>query len=159
MAHQSKALIFYSGVKKFGADFLKSLWEADKVYFTSSNLMCVYTHLKFQNMKFSLSVFDKKFQKSNSKCFLCQNRKSELSIDGLIISVPLLTFGVRKVEKVFCKMSQKVYPERPFEFRLSKCCFCFCLTDTTNKRTLPFLPRGKMYRVWGGGRKPIVSVG
>ena len=82
-------------MKKFEVGFLKILWETDKVHFTSSNLVCVYTHPKFQNMKFSLSVFD--------KMFLCQNRKSELSIDGLIISLPLLTFGVRKRQKCFVK--------------------------------------------------------
>ena len=87
--------------KNLGVGFLKILWETDKVHFTSSNLVCFNTHPKFQNMKFSLSVFDKKVSKSDSKFFLCQNRKLELSIDGLIISVPFLTFGVRKWLKSF----------------------------------------------------------
>ena len=87
--------------QKFRVGFLKILWETDKVHFTSSNLMCVYTHPKFQNMKFSLSVFDKIFKNPTQNFFTCQNRKSELSIDGLIISVPLLTFGVRKRQKFF----------------------------------------------------------
>ena len=100
--HQSKALIFYFGMKKFGVGFLKILWETDKVHFTSLNLVCVYTHPKFQKMKFTLSVFAK-FSKLKLKIFLCQNRKSELSIDGLIISVPLLTFSVRKRQKFFVK--------------------------------------------------------
>ena len=117
--HQSKALIFSFGMKKFGVGFLKILWETYKAHFTSSNLVCIYTHPKFQNMKFSLSAFDKIFKNPTQNCFLCQNKKSELSIDGLIISVTLLTFVVRKRAKVFCKMSQKVYPERPVEFRLS----------------------------------------
>ena len=48
--------------------------------------MGVYTFLKFQNMKFSLSVFPQRFiQKSDENVFSCQNRKSELSNDGLII--------------------------------------------------------------------------
>ena len=58
------------------------------------------------------------FQKCNSKFFYVKIN-SELSIDGLIISVPLLTFGVRKRQKFFCKISQKVYPECPFEFCIS----------------------------------------
>ena len=98
--HQSKALIFYFGIKKFGVGFLKILWETDKVHFTSSNLVCVYTHPKFQNMKFSLSVFDKIF-KNPTQIFLWENRKSELLIDGLIISVPLLTFQVWESSKSF----------------------------------------------------------
>ena len=53
--------------------------------------------------------------------FSCRNRKSELSTDGMIISVPLLTFDVRKRQTFFCKMSQKVYSERLFEFCLSTC--------------------------------------
>ena len=65
--------------------------------------MCVCTHPKFQNMKFKFVCFRQNFQKFISKFFLCQNRKSELSIDGLIISVPLLTFGVRKRQKFFVK--------------------------------------------------------
>ena len=102
--HQSKALIFYFGMKKIGVGFLKILWETDKVHFMSSNLVYVYTystHPKFQNMKFSLSVFDKIFKNLTQKFFWCQNRKSELSIDGLVISVPLFTFGVKKRQKFF----------------------------------------------------------
>ena len=68
--HQSKALIFYFGMKKFGVRFLKILWETDKVHFTSSNLVCVYTHPKFQNMKFSLSVVDKIFKNSTPNFFM-----------------------------------------------------------------------------------------
>ena len=68
--HQSKAMIFYFSMKKFWVGFLKILWETDKVHFTSSNLMCVYTHPKFQNMKFSLSVFDKIFKNPTQKFFM-----------------------------------------------------------------------------------------
>ena len=60
--HQSKALIFYFGIKIVGVGFLKILWETDKLNFTSSNLVCICTHPKFQNIKFSLSVFDKIFK-------------------------------------------------------------------------------------------------
>jgi hypothetical protein len=40
-------------MKKCGVGFLKILWETDKALSTSSNLVCVYTHPKFQNMKFN----------------------------------------------------------------------------------------------------------
>ena len=66
--------------------------------------------------------FSQNFQKSDSKFFLSQNRKSEqLSINGLIISVPLFTFGVRKRQKFFVKWVKKctLRPEHPFEFCLS----------------------------------------
>ena len=79
-------------------------------------------------MKCTLCVSHKIFKNPTQKFFSCQNRKSGLSIDGLIISVPFLTFGVRKRQKFFVK----VYPERPFEFCLSICfmfridCSFFC---------------------------------
>ena len=44
LTHQSKALIFYFGMKNFLSMIFENLWETDKVNFTSSNLMCVYTH-------------------------------------------------------------------------------------------------------------------
>ena len=84
---------------------MKILWETDKVNFTSSNLVCVYTHPKFQNMKFSLSVFDK-IIKNPIQMFSCHNRKWELLIDGLILSGSLQTFDVRKCQNKFCKLSQ-----------------------------------------------------
>ena len=62
LTHQSKALIFYFGMKNFFNLIFENLWKTDKVNFTSSNLMCVYTHSKFQNMKFSLSVSHKTFK-------------------------------------------------------------------------------------------------
>ena len=94
--------------KTFFNLIFENLWKTDKVNFTSSNLMCVYTHSKFQNMKFSLSVSHQIFKNQIKKVFSCQNRKLELSIDGLIISGPLHSFDVRKRQKFFCKMSQKV---------------------------------------------------
>ena len=56
-------------------------------------------------MKFSLSDFHK-FSKIRLKSFSCQNRKSELLIDGLIISGSLQSFDVRKRQNKFCKLSQ-----------------------------------------------------
>ena len=79
--HQSKALIFYFGMKKFEVEFLKILWETDKVHFTSSNLVCVYTHPKFQNMKFRLSVFDKIF-KIQLNIFSCQIENQSFRLMG-----------------------------------------------------------------------------
>jgi len=54
-----------------------------------------------------LCLFPTKFSKTRLQIFSCQNRKSELSIDGLIISVPFLTFGVRKRQKFFVKWVKK----------------------------------------------------
>ena len=62
LTHQSKALIFQFGTKNFFNLIFENFWKTDKVNFTSSNLMCVYTHSKYQNMKFSLSVFHKTFK-------------------------------------------------------------------------------------------------
>ena len=83
---ESSDFLFWR-VKKFFRLIFENLWKTEKVNFTISNLMCVYTHSKFQNMKFSniLKIF-----------FTCQNRKSELSIDGLIISGLLQSFTLRK---------------------------------------------------------------
>ena len=66
--------------------------------------VCVNAHTKFELVKCTLSV-SHNFQKSDSK-FL-QNRKSELSIDGLIISMTPLTFGVTKRQKFFVKWVKK----------------------------------------------------
>ena len=55
-------------MKKF-VGFLKILWETDTADFTNSNLVCVYTHPKFQNMEFSLSVFDKIFKNPTQNVF------------------------------------------------------------------------------------------
>ena len=98
---KSSGFIFWH--EKIWSQVFENLWETDKVHFTSSNLVCVYTHPKFQNIKLSLSVFDKILKNPTPNIFLCQNRNSELSIDGLIISVTFLTFGVRKRQKFFVK--------------------------------------------------------
>ena len=54
-------------------------------------------------------LFPTKFSKIGLKTFSqlsCQNRKSELSIDRLIISGSLQRFDVRKRKNKFCKISQ-----------------------------------------------------
>ena len=66
---ESSGFLFWHK-QNFGVVFLKILWETDKVHFTSSNLMCVYTHPKFQNMKFSLSVFEKIFKTQTQILFM-----------------------------------------------------------------------------------------
>ena len=106
LTHQSKALIFYFGMKNFFNLIFENLWKTDKMNFTSSNLMCVYTHSKFQNKKSSLSVSHKTFKNWTQKLFSCQNRKSELLIDGLIIPGSFEIFDVRKRQNKFCKFSQ-----------------------------------------------------
>ena len=47
--------------KIFELDFWRFCWKQ------GSNLVCVYTHLKFQNMKFSLSVSHKIFKNPTQK--------------------------------------------------------------------------------------------
>ena len=73
--------------------------------------------------------FPQNFQKSNSKFFFCQNRKSELSIDGLIISVPLLTFGVRKRQKCFVKWVKKPDLSALLKFASLNVHFLFLLVE------------------------------
>lgn len=81
------------------------MWKTDKVNFKSSNLMCVYRHSKFK-IKNLFFLFPTNFQKSNSKCFSCQNRKLEISIDGLIISGSVQSFTVTQQSNKFCKINQ-----------------------------------------------------
>ena len=57
-------------------------------------------------MKCTLFVSHKIF-KIRFRIYSYQNRKSELSIGGLIISVQLLTFDVRKRQKCFVKWVKK----------------------------------------------------
>ena len=55
----------------------------------------------------SLCLFPTKFLQIWLKNFFtCQNRKSELSIDGLIISGSIQNFDGRKRQNKFCKTSQ-----------------------------------------------------
>ena len=54
-----------------------------------------------------LCLFPTKSSKTQLKIFPCHNRKLELSIDGLIISVPLLTFGVQKRQNFVVKWVKK----------------------------------------------------
>ena len=80
--------------------------------------VCVYTHPKFQNMKFSLSVFDKIFKNPTQNFFNAKIENQSFRLMGYHVCTTF-NFRCEKAAKVFCKMSQKVYPERPFEFRLS----------------------------------------
>ena len=58
---ESSDFLFWH-VKNFLSLIFENLCETDKVISTSSNLMCIYTHSKFQNMEFSLSVSHKIFK-------------------------------------------------------------------------------------------------
>ena len=62
--------------------FLKILWETDKVHFTSSNLVCVYTLPKFQSMKFSLSVFDQIFKTQTQNFFYAKIENQSFRLMG-----------------------------------------------------------------------------
>ena len=62
--------------------------------------------------------FRQNFQKSNSHVFHAIIENESFLLMGWSY---LFNSRCEKVAKVFCKMSQKVYPERPFEFRLSIC--------------------------------------
>ena len=72
--HQSKALTFYFDMKNFFNLIFENFWKTDKVNFTDSNLMCVYTHSKFQNMKVSLSVSHKIFKSRIQKFFMLKKK-------------------------------------------------------------------------------------
>ena len=69
---------------KWEKDKLKNkiAWKTDKANFTSSNTMCVYTHSKFQNMKFSLSVAHKIFQKQTQKFFHAKIENQSFQLMG-----------------------------------------------------------------------------
>jgi hypothetical protein len=104
---------------KSSTDMINPLIESSDFLFLriKKNLIWIFENFvknrqsTFHEFKFSISkceiefvCFRQNFQKFNSKCFFCaKNRKSELSIDGLIIYVLLLTFGVRKRQKFFVK--------------------------------------------------------
>ena len=86
----------------FWLRFLKILWKTDKVNFTSSNLMCVYTHSKFQNIKFSWSVSHKIFKNRTQNVFShAKIENQRFQIDELIISGSLQSFDVRKLQNKF----------------------------------------------------------
>ena len=63
LTHQSKAPILDFDTENQSISFSKILWKTDKRNFIFSNLMFVYTHPKFKNIKFLLYVFHKIFKK------------------------------------------------------------------------------------------------
>ena len=69
-------------------------------------------------MKFSLSVFDKIFKNPTQKFFYAKIENQSIRLMGYYICATF-NFWCEKTVKFFCKMRQKVYPERPFEFRFS----------------------------------------
>ena len=86
--------------------------------------MFVYTHSKFQNMKFILSVFHKFFKKRTQKFF---HAKIENQIDELIKSGSLQTFHVRQQQNKFCKCSQNCNLSALLNFAslIDKFCYYF----------------------------------
>ena len=68
--------------------------------------MCVCKHTLNLNLWNLVCLFSTNFQKLDEKSFSCQNRKSDLSIDGLITSVSLQSFDDRKRQNKFWKLSQ-----------------------------------------------------
>ena len=70
-------------------------------------------------MKCNLSV-PTKFSKIQLKNFFHAKIENQ-SFRLMGCSYLRFNFWCEKAAKVFCEMSQKVYPERPFEFRLSIC--------------------------------------
>ena len=86
--------------KNFWVGFLKILRETDKVHFTCSNLVCVcvYTHPKFQNMKFSLSVSHKFFKNPTQNFFDAKIENQSFRLMGWSY---LCNFRCEKAAKVF----------------------------------------------------------
>ena len=56
VTHQSKTLSFYFGMKTTLTPIFENFVQTDKANLINYNLVCVYTHSKFQDMKISLSV-------------------------------------------------------------------------------------------------------
>ena len=102
--------------------------------------------------------------------FSCQSKKLELSIDGLIIYGLLRDATVGKRQNCFfLKNQSKLYPERPFEFHLSKWRLLkiFLACGFNLKKFKIFRKRNIVYGAhWMGGLAgnissslPVVSLG
>ena len=87
-------------------------------------------------MTCALSVSQKIFKNPTANFFMPKEkiRTFDWWVDHISAT---FNFRCEKAENVFCKMSQQVYPERPFEFRFSKCkrseknlCFSFVIPKT-----------------------------
>ena len=74
--------------------------------------------------------FPQNFQKSDSKFFLCQNRKFGAFDWWADYICATFNFRCEEAAKVFCKMCQKLYLSAPFEFRLSIYNSCTLWTPT-----------------------------
>ena len=131
LTHQSKALIFYFGMKKILSPIFENF---------VGNRQTKFHILKFRVCKHTLNLnswnlvclFPTNFQKSDSKSFSCQNRKSELSIDGLIISGSLQSFDVRKRQNKFCKISQNCNLSALLNFMNGGSFLCFFNSKKSN---------------------------
>ena len=80
--------------------------------------VCVNTHTKFELVKCTLSISHTIFKNPTPNFFMPKEkiRAFDWWVDHICVT---FNFQCEKAAKVFCKMSQKVYPERTFEFRLS----------------------------------------
>ena len=65
LTHQSKAMIFYFGMKSFFNLIFENLWKTDKLNFIFWNLECVCKHTLNLNLWNSLCLFSTNFQKSD----------------------------------------------------------------------------------------------
>ena len=95
--HQSKALLFYFGIKKFLSLSFENFVENRQTQFHILKFrVCKHTlNLNSWNV---LCLFPTKFSKIQlKKFFVCQNRKSELSIDICVT----FNFRCEKAAKVF----------------------------------------------------------
>ena len=63
LTHQSKTLIFFFGMKSFFNLIFGNLWKTGKVNFTSSNLVCVFTHILNFKIWNLVCLFSTKFLK------------------------------------------------------------------------------------------------
>ena len=69
VAHSCSLVYHASKLRKVEKTYFLKIFKTDKVHFTSLNLVYVYTHPKFQNMKFTLSLFDKIFKTQTQNFF------------------------------------------------------------------------------------------
>ena len=103
--HQSKALIFFFSIKQILSWIFENFVgnRQTKFHILKFRVCVKCKHTLNLDSWNSLFLFSTNFQKSDWKSFSCQNRKSELLIDGLIISGSLQSFDVRKWQN---KLSQ-----------------------------------------------------
>ena len=93
----------FSQQKHFDSDFWKFYGNRQTEFENLKFKVCVNTH-QIWTREMYFVYFPQNFQKSESKFFSCQNTKSELSIDGLIIYVSFSNFNVGEPQNIFVKI-------------------------------------------------------